>query len=337
MDEFQLLKSALKPYHLNPSTLMIEKKLQSNSWHGDLHFKVCVDNKSYSARFIGNKRYETDVFISVSDAVLAEQIRFCNFLFDAGIPFMKHVPTVNGELFTTIMFGNEEWRFVLFEWIQGNHLTYGTESIARNFGAFARRLHDVSSRFQSNVFPQVPHSKGHQTFYTMLCAHAASSTFSPSTTHFLQSYLSEIELHIDRVKTGSHEFIVQSDLNPLNILWNQKEEITGVVDFESITYTDRVEGLAWLVKWYSRTQGVASHEMSPVLAKTVWDGYRADELLSPREYERLRSLLWLTGCLNWNFTSKTIELIKNNEDALLNEHITKYVRRGKILSSLLCL
>ncbi|WP_256123731.1 phosphotransferase enzyme family protein [Paenibacillus chitinolyticus] len=335
MDKVQLLKMSIKPYGLNPSRLIIEKELQPDSWHGDLHFKIHVDNKSYSARFIGIKRYETDVFIKLSDEILTEQLRFCNYLLNSGIPFMEHVSTVNGEPFALVKDVDKEWKFVLFEWIQGQHLTHCTESIAEKFGAFARKIHNISSKFETVVFPKESHSKGHEHFYNLLCNHADSSKFSPSTNEILKSYLNEIEYHKDKAKTDSYDYIVQSDLNPLNILWNEDEEIIGVVDFESITYTDRVEGLAWLVKWYSRTHGIASHEMSPILAKSVLRGYGAEELLTQRDFERLPSLLWLTGCLNWNFTAKTIELLKNKEDALLIEHLTKYYKRGEILRSLI--
>ncbi|WP_127581817.1 phosphotransferase enzyme family protein [Paenibacillus koleovorans] len=327
MDEVQLLKTAIKQYGLNPSSLIVDKVIQSNNWHGDLHFKILVDNKYFSARFIGEKRYESDIFIKLSDEVLTEQIRFCNYLLNSGIPFMKHMSTIHGESFSTICLEDKDWKFVLFEWIKGDHLTHCTETIARTFGAFARKIHNISSKFDTSVFPQESHSKGHHEFYNLLCTHASSSRISPLTTDLLKSYLNKIEYHKDRAKSTSHDFIIQSDLNPLNILWNQSEQIIGVVDFESITYTDRVEGLAWLVKWYSRTHGIGSHEMSPILAKSVLQGYGADEILIPRDFERLPSLLWLTGCLNWNFTAKTIELIKNKDDALLKEHLIKYLKR----------
>lgn len=335
MDKVQLLKLAVKQYGLNSHKLIIEKELQSNNWHGDLHFRINVDNKSYSARFIGNKRYETDVFIQLSDTVLNEQIRFCNYLQKSGIPFMNHVPPFNGESFISISFEDKEWKFILFEWIEGRHITQCTGMIAQSFGAFARKIHNISSKFESYVFPRESHIKGYNEFYNKLVAHANLSKLSPATTALLKSYLNEINHHKEHAKTGSHEFIVQSDLNPLNILWNQREEIIGVVDFESITYTDRVEGLAWLIKWYSRAHGISSHEMSPSLAKSILQGYGANELLSPSDSKRLPSLLWLTGCLNWNFTSKTMELIKNKEDVLLKEHLMKYVRRGEKLLSLL--
>ncbi|GKS13517.1 hypothetical protein YDYSY3_45170 [Paenibacillus chitinolyticus] len=76
MDKMELLQVAIKQYGLNPGSLIMEKELQPNSWQGDLHFKIRVDNRFYSARFIGNKRYETDVFINLSDEVLTTK-RLC--------------------------------------------------------------------------------------------------------------------------------------------------------------------------------------------------------------------------------------------------------------------
>lgn len=283
MDMLQFLQMSIKHYGLDPSSLIIETELQSNSWHGDLHFKIHANNKSYSARIIGNKRYETDVFIELSDEVLSEQIRFCNYLLHSGIPFMKHVSTAEGKPFALVRDEDKQWKFILFEWIQGEHLTHCTDSIATKLGIFARKVHDISAKFESAVFPKESHSKGHEQFYNLLSNHAGLSALSPSTNELLITYFNEARHHKEKAKTESFDYIVQSDLNPLNILWNEDEEIIGVVDFESITYTDRVEGLAWLVKWYVRTHGIGSHEMSPTLAKSVLRGYGAEQLLSQKK------------------------------------------------------
>ena len=53
MEKVQFLQNSMKQYGFNSSSLVIEKELHRNSWHGDLHFKIHVDNKPYSARFIG--------------------------------------------------------------------------------------------------------------------------------------------------------------------------------------------------------------------------------------------------------------------------------------------
>ncbi|WP_129691000.1 hypothetical protein [Gottfriedia acidiceleris] len=50
--------------------------------------------------------------------------------------------------------------------------------------------------------------------------------------------------------------------------------------------------------------------------------------------ERLSSLLWLTGCINWNFFNTTYGLIKTNENNL-NKHLDYYLQRGKKLEALL--
>jgi Ser/Thr protein kinase RdoA (MazF antagonist) len=100
----------------------------------------------------------------IQQEVLIEQMKFCKYLRNSGIPFMEHVSTSKGEPFTSVKDVDKEWRFVLFEWIQGEHLTHCTESIAGKFGAFARKIHNISSKFDTEVFPKESHSKDHENF-----------------------------------------------------------------------------------------------------------------------------------------------------------------------------
>ncbi|MDQ0887947.1 Ser/Thr protein kinase RdoA (MazF antagonist) [Paenibacillus sp. V4I9] len=335
MDNIKLLQVAVKQYGYNPEDLVVEKELQLNTWHGDLHFKIHLKEKSFSARFTSHERYEISVFVKLTDEVLTEQIKYCNYLRESGIPFMKHRSTVYNEPFTLVNDGEKEWRFVLFEWIEGEHITHCTESVSEKFSKLARKIHDISVKFESEVFTKESHVYGSEQFLEMIRRELGSIKFTARTDELLQNYISLVEYNIEKAKSESLEFIVQSDLNNLNILWDSNGEIIGIVDFESITYTDRVEGLAWLIKWYSRPHGIGSHEMSPALGKAVLRGYEAKEILNQSDFSRLPSLLWLSGCLNWNFTAQTINLIKNNEDILLKEHLTKYLKRGEKLVSLI--
>ena len=127
---------------------------------------------------------------------------------------------------------------------------------------------------------------------------------------------------------------MQSDLNPLNVLWDNEENIIGIVDFEHIGYTDRIEGLAWLIKWYSRTSGLGSHDVSPKLTESFLLGYRSHDFLRQEELLRLSSLLWITGCLNWGFVNKTINILKNGNRNQLYDHLAIFRERGIKLSSL---
>ncbi|PGS50585.1 hypothetical protein [Bacillus sp. AFS041924] len=56
--------------------------------------------------------------------------------------------------------------------------------------------------------------------------------------------------------------------------------------------------------------------------------------IGTEQIERLSSLLWLSGCINWNFFKTTSELIKTNEEKL-NTHLNYYLQRGKKLEELL--
>jgi Ser/Thr protein kinase RdoA (MazF antagonist) len=330
----ELLKLALKQYGLNPDTLIIKQELHPNSWHGDLHYKIVVNLKAYSARFISRKRYEQSAFVDLTDEKLTEQIKFSQYLNHSGIPFMKHCSTLNGEPFTLVSDEDKEWRFVLFEWMEGEHITHCTEVVAEKFSMMARRIHDTSSSFNSVVFERKSHLDGYQQFFQFIMYEVETSRLATPTFRFIQDYIHLASFQLKKAKTDSLNYIVQSDLNPLNILWNDREEVIGIVDFESITYTDRVEGLAWLLKWYTRTQGIGSNEMSRDLANAFLGGYKAKEILIQHDFQRLPALMWLSGCLNWNFTAKTLDLLKNNEDTLLMNHLNDYLKRGEILISL---
>ncbi len=88
------------------------------------------------------------------------------------------------------------------------------------------------------------------------------------------------------------------------------------------------------MKWYSRTDGVHSHKMSSNVAEAFIEGYRATDILDDKDFERLRSLIWLSGCINWNFTKKTINIL-NRDPNLLEDHLQIYIKRGEGLLALL--
>uniref|UniRef100_UPI000CD8FC1A phosphotransferase n=2 Tax=Bacillus TaxID=1386 RepID=UPI000CD8FC1A len=231
-----------------------------------------------------------------------------------------------GGSFTFVTWNDEQYRFVLSTWIEGEHVTHCTETMAEIFGKEARNIHDISSTFQSSTFQKKSHLDGYGEFIKLL-------ENKGGTCKELRGYIELAKCHIECAHTNSLEFIVQTDLNPLNVLWGLSQKVKGIVDFESISYVDRVEGLAFLVKWYSRTEGIHSHEVCSSVASSFLEGYKANNILTSNDYKRLPSLLWLSGSLNWNFVKKTLNVL---EDAgQLEEHFEVYRVRGERLSSLL--
>jgi len=332
---YQLLKKALEPYSIGKYSLVIEAELHKGSWNSDLHYKIVSDGKPYSARFIRNKRSSNNVFGEISNDILYEQTKVCRFLVNNHIQFMRIVPISEDVPFNTFEWENEIYRFILFEWIEGQHITHCDEVIAEEFGKVARKFHDISSLFVSSVFPKISHLEGYSQFIDNLRNKVIASNISLETLKIVEEYLELTEHHLANAKTNRYEFIIQSDFNPLNILWDKDKKVIGIVDFESIGYGDRIEGLAWLIKWYSRTKGIYSVEMSSIVANAFLKGYQSNDYLSKNDFERLSSLIWLSGCINWNFVRHTIKIIESNDDETLKKHINTYKKRGEKLLSLI--
>ncbi|MED2040824.1 phosphotransferase [Bacillus wiedmannii] len=321
-----IIKDILINYFKEIHTLVVEEELHKNSWNTDLHYKIVVNGDQYSARFINRARTINPAFGTLSNEQLKEQVRFTYYLRGHGIPFMQINKNRTGESFTFVTWNDKQYRFVLSNWIEGEHITHCTEAIAKVFGKEARKIHDISCAFQSSIFQKKSHLDGYIEFINMLESKA-------STCGKLREYIDLAKYHIECAYTSELEFIIQTDLNPLNVLWDSNQQVKGIVDFESIAYVDRIEGLAFLLKWYSRTEGIQLHEVSPSVASAFLEGYKAHNILTLNDYKRLSSLLWLSGSLNWNFVKKTLLVISDERE--LEKHLEVYRVRGERQSSLL--
>ncbi|WP_116777542.1 phosphotransferase enzyme family protein [Bacillus thuringiensis] len=322
----RIIRNVVINYFKEIHPLIVEAELHKNSWHTDLHYKIIVNGDRYSARFMNSDRTTNLAFGTLSNEQLKEQVRFTYYLREHGIPFMQIKENRAGGSFTFVTWNDEQYRFVLSTWIEGEHITHCTETMAEIFGKEARNIHDISSTFQNSTFQKKSHLDGYGEFIKLL-------ENKGGTCKELRGYIELAKCHIECAYTNNLEFIVQTDLNPLNVLWGSSQKVKGIVDFESISYVDRVEGLAFLIKWYSRTEGMESHVVCPKVARAFLEGYGANNILTLNEYERLSSLLWLSGSLNWNFVKKTMNLM--GDESALVEHLRVYKGRGERLSSLL--
>ncbi|MGH0542957.1 phosphotransferase [Bacillus cereus] len=321
-----IIRNVVMNYFEEIYSLAVEEELHNDSWNTDLHYKIMVNGKRYSARFIKSKRTINPAFGTLSNEQLIEKVRFTHYLREHDIPFMQINKNREGEPCTLVVWNDEQYRFVLSNWIEGEHITHCTENIAEAFGTEVRKIHDISNAFQSSIFQKKSHLDGYAQFIHMLESKA-------STCGGLREYIDLAKYHIECAYTSELEFIVQTDLNPLNVLWDSSEQVKGIVDFESISYVDRIEGLSFLIKWYSRTEGIHSHEVCSSVASAFLEGYKAHNIVTSNDYKRLSSLLWLSGSLNWNFVKKTLSVISDERE--LEEHLEVYRVRGERLSSLL--
>ncbi|PHB82067.1 hypothetical protein COE98_30100 [Bacillus wiedmannii] len=321
-----IIRNVVINYFKEIHSLIVEEELHKNSWHTDLHYKIIVNGDRYSARFINSNRTINPAFGMLSNEQLKEQVRFTYYLREHGIPFMQIKENTAGDCFTLLTWNDEQYRFVLSTWIEGEHITHCTETMTEVFGKEARKIHDISSTFQSPIFQKKSHLDGYGEFIKLL-------DNKGGTCKELRGYIELAKYHIECAHTSDLEFIVQTDLNPLNVIWDSNQCVKGIVDFESIGYVDRMEGLAFLLKWYSRKEGIESHVVCSEIARAFLEGYKAHNILTSNDYKRLSSLLWLSGSLNWNFVKKTLLVISDERE--LEKHLEVYRVRGERLSSLL--
>ncbi|WP_286166369.1 hypothetical protein [Bacillus sp. E(2018)] len=83
------LTKILLKYFNRIDRITIEEELHKTSWHKDLHYKVRINGRLFSARFLPNDRSPNQGFGELPDEVLLEQLNFCLFLNKHEVPFMK--------------------------------------------------------------------------------------------------------------------------------------------------------------------------------------------------------------------------------------------------------
>ena len=341
---YDLIHKALGHYGLVFQSLKVDSDtLTAYGQHGDLHYKILIDERPYSIRLLPEQRYANSELSQSTPDLLTKQLRYTDYLRVNGIPFMERVKLEPDALFTTITDSNgQKWTCCLFHWMDGQHVTANTVHTAARMGTLARQLHDVSLHQHDICFPYIDHTVAYQRWLGDLQRLSISQMPEP-VRNSLQEYLSLAQQHLDTARhqqSSSLQPVISTDLNSLNILWNQDQQVVGIVDHEHIGATDRVQDLAWLIKWYARTESIESHTVSGRLAKTLLTHYNSPTMLVPEKDPRLASLLWLSGCFNLHFVERTKQLafdadnIPGGYEQFLR-HLQTYRLRGERLSGLL--
>ncbi|WP_214769291.1 MULTISPECIES: aminoglycoside phosphotransferase family protein [unclassified Exiguobacterium] len=343
-NDYPLIEQAVKSFGLVFHSLEVHPNtLTTHGKHGDKHYKILIDGQSYSIRLLPEQRYAESALSHSTPDLLTEQLRYTDYLRANGIPFMKRVQPIHEGLFTTIRDSTgKEWTCCLFHWLDGHHVTVNTMHSAAQIGTLARQVHDLSRNYQGFHFPFVDHTVAYQRWFHDL-QELSFSSMPESVRDSFQEYLSLVQQKIDTARPTNHsssQSVISTDLNSLNVLWDTTQQIVGIVDHEHIGATDRVQNLAWLIKWYTRTEGIASHDVSGHLAKSLLSHYNSQTVLVPEDDPRLASLLWLSGCFNLHFVEQTTHLLQeagqhSEQYNPLQLHLETYLLRGERLTGLL--
>lgn len=264
------------------------------NWHGDNHW--VVRNRAgtrYSLRSVrlGRKiRWEERRRYDV--AVVRAQLRAAESLVAAGLPFMVRVagPAVRDQRLV-----------VMFGWLEGEPAVVATAPRAFAVGRLLWQLHHVDVPLDDRLPVHDAVIAGQRSIDELQ---------SIADVPFLaraRDVLGRLESRGARRRVVTH-----GDCNFPNVLWRDNT-VSGLVDFDQIGLCDPLEELAWVVKWWSRPHGVASHVHDRALANAVLRGYGVDSV----DREWVADVLWMSGCLNGNSVLRVLGAASEQRPMLL--------------------
>lgn len=299
-------------------------------WHGDLQFKVLKNGQGYLVRLLRTDRVFNCLPPRVlNDAILQAQLAFGKLLTEKNIPFMPLLRADDGALFTHVIWKEMEYRLLVFKWLDGRQVDCSDEKTAYTVGQLVKRMHQVTEDQPTAHLLEINGKRDYQERWQKIMALLSSTKLSGDVQAQVAKY---IQIAAEEIATAFESkagpvIPIHGDLNFPNLFWdNTLDEVTGIIDFDSIGLAERVNELAWIVKWYSRAQGIHKEQFSLDLARQVFRGYDAYNVLTADEMVRFPSFVWLHSCLNNNFLKHFCDSLEKGDTLAL---LQKYTDRGE--------
>lgn len=285
-------------------------------WHKDLQYKIEMNATFYAARIMKKTReFNCIPPVFLDNDMLREQLKLGTFYNENHIPFMKnYMPDCQ---YKTFQYQGNEYRLILHQWVEGDVVRYSTENIAYFMGNITRKMHDATSGMKSHALVE---TSGRRDFWERLQILEENRV---SRCECLDTYIEFAKVAFEKGFSSDSELIaVQGDLNFGNIILNEEEQIQGIIDFDSIGLSSRVNEFVGVMKWYSKNK---NEEYDSRLARKIWEGYGAMDSFTKKELQCLPYLVWLRNCLTNKFIKYYLLSIKDNST---EEIIKRYLKSG---------
>lgn len=285
-------------------------------WHKDIQYKIKMNGNFYAARIMEKTReFNCLPPVILDDDMLKEQLRIGTFYDENHIPFMKNY--MSDCLYKAFRYQGNEYRFILHQWVEGDVVRYSTENVAYTMGNITRKIHDATLGMRSHTLVEI---NGKQEFRERLQIIEGNIV---RRCECLDAYIEFSKEAIEKGFSSDSELIVvHGDLNYDNIILNEEEQIQGIIDFDSIGLSSRINEFAAVMKWYSKN---INEEYDSRLACKVWEGYKTTDSFTRKELQCLPYLVWLRNCLTNRFVKYYLLSIKNNST---EELIKRYSKSG---------
>jgi Ser/Thr protein kinase RdoA (MazF antagonist) len=232
----KIAELALLEYHLSEASLTFQH------YQGNVIFRVDVPNTSTKPKtgpFLSNRYNLRILTISDLDTIRGELTWLDALRHEAGLPVPEPVPTVDGNLLTTITTsGVPQGRVVsLMRWIDGKHLSNRFRPAhLKALGRFVAKLH----RFAAGWQPPDGFSRYHWDWGGLfgrngnLCGQPTEELVASMPKKFRTPYKTvsqEVQNVMDEFGKGQDAYgMIHADLYPENILF--KDDEPRIIDFE---------------------------------------------------------------------------------------------------------
>lgn len=290
---------------LQKKCTVVEK--MGRKWHGDYHFRVEIDQKTYFVRFLkADREFNVIPPVVLNNSMLFKQLTVGNCFVEHGIPFMKNC-IEKKPYFEQIYINNTRYRITVFEGSIGNTIQCSNRKVVEQVVRILINIFEVNKCISTKSLCEINGKKEWEIRIANLQKSIYDKKLAKSLGEIGKNCLSKA--FID----GEDKVVVHGDLNMQNILWVD-EKIEKIIDYDSIGVTTPINEFSSIVKWYSKNE---NNDFDPQLFSYIIELYSKYQKLDSVQKEQLIGLV----CLRCFFNNKSVKRMRQLQIEQQKEHL----------------
>lgn len=239
-----------------------------------------------------------------SNGHIEQEIKFTTFLKTHDIQVPQIIVNINGDALTVFTANDVLWQGIIMEFVQGMHPANYSHSLIERMATLQATIHNISSDFSDSYLGFVLRELRERHFIKDIPVAELQDTK-------LVDFLDRAKKYIVTLSDDLSWGLCHLDFDEGNILVDEKDKITAVLDFDDLALAPYVVDLGyslWSV-WYSGELASASEYLL---------AYEQNRELSGQEKDCLRSVI-----LFRHYVICALNILEGETD---DEHVDKYLR-----------
>ncbi len=239
-----------------------------------------------------------------SDGHIKQEIKFTIFLKAHDIQVPQIIVNIDGDSLTVFTANDVSWQVIVMEFVEGVHPAKYSHSLIERMATLQATIHNISSDFSDSYLGFVLQKLREQHFIKDIPTAELQDTK-------LVEFLDRAKKYMVTLSDDLPWGLCHLDFDKGNILVDEKDEITVILDFDDLALAPYVVDLGyslWSV-WYSGEVESASEYLL---------AYEKSRKLSGQEKDCLQSVI-----LFRHYIICAVNILEGETD---DEHVDKYLR-----------